>query len=484
MSGADREVKVKFTTEHDGRGADEANKTIDKTKAKADGAAGGFGRLGKAAAGFKGVMEKVNSAMAGFGLVALFQSIMRIVQAFADARKAHDDMVAAIGADNAAAGVARLKTAYEDLTKSIARTGEEVKAARENMDILIDAERRLEDAASVRREEDEVAALDKDDPLRKEKEAEIRARYGQRRAETAGRRGVEDVAMQEAELRADIARLQDNIAKRDAEIADLQSAASEYSGKAAAAMERSVAEQNKYSIFGRGRNWVGAQRKGIEQYAGYASGYSQQASGALEGVMQGERDNEADRRAVAAAEKRLAALARQREAAAAEGDNAARAAARTAEGASAGVREAAQRREREAAELERARADLERARAEKAATESRRAAMEEAKAAAAWRAQEEERQAGQARAALDAHAANPPPSGSRTRWRETLAALQAAYDREQTEANEAARALEALGEATAKGLEAVNAKASAAASRIKALEARLGRDPHGDGEAQ
>ncbi len=477
MSGADREVKVKFTTEHDGRGADEANKTIDKTKAKADGAAGGFGRLGKAATGFKGVMERVNSAMAGFGVLALVNQIMNIVKAFKEAQKAHDDMVAAIGADNAAAGVARLKAAYEDLAQSIARTGEEVTAARENMDILIDAERRLEDAASVRREEDEVAALDKDDPLRKEKEADIRARYGQRRAETAGRRGVEDVAMQEAELRADIARLRDNIAKRDAEIADLQSAASEYSGKAAAAMERSVAEQNKHSIFGRGRNWVGAQRKGIEQYAGYASGYSQQAVAALEGVMQGERDNEADRRAAAAAEKRLAALARQREAASAEGDNAARAAARAAEGASAGVYEAARRRERDAAELERARA-------EKAELERQRSRMKEEKAAAAWRAQEEERQAGQARAALDAHAANPPPSGSRTRWRETLAALQAAYDREQTEANEAARALEALGEATAKGLEAVNAKASAAASRIKALESRLGRDPHGDGEAQ
>ena len=102
---------------------------------------------------------------------------------------------------------------------------------------------------------------------------------------------------------------------------------------------------------------------------------------------------------------------------------------------------------------------------------------------AAWRAREEERQAGQARAALDAHAANPPPSGSRTRWRETLAALQAAYDREQTEANEAARALETLGEATAKTLETINAKASAAAARIKALESRLGRDPHGDREA-
>lgn len=478
MSGADREVKVKFTTEHDGRGADEANKTIDKTKAKAGEAAGGFSRLGKAATGFKGVMERVNSAMAGFGLVALFQSIMRIVQAFADARKAHDDMVAAIGADNAAAGVARLKTAYEDLTKSIARTGEEVKAARENMDILIDAERRLEDAASVRREEDEVAALDKDDPLRKEKEADIRARYGQRRAETAGRRGVEDVAMQEAELRADIARLQENIAKRDGEIADLEAAASEYSGRAAAANSRAAEESQKTDWWGRKGRWgIGWQRKDANRYAGYANQFGQQAGAALEGVMQGERDNEADRRAAAAAEKRLAALARQREAAAAEGDNAARAATRTAEGASAGVREAAQRREREAAELERARA-------EKAELERQRSRMEEEKAAAAWRAQEEERQAGQARAALDAHAANPPPSGSRTRWRETLAALQAAYDREQTEANEAARALEALGEATAESMQAVNAKASAAASRIKALEARLGRDPHGDGEAQ
>ncbi len=58
MAGrADSEVKVKFTTEHDGRGAEAANKTLEKTKQKADGAAGGFSRFGKAVSGFKSALS-------------------------------------------------------------------------------------------------------------------------------------------------------------------------------------------------------------------------------------------------------------------------------------------------------------------------------------------------------------------------------------------------------------------------------------------
>ena len=156
---ADSEIKIKVTTEHDGRGADEANKTIDKTAAKANGAAGGFSRLGKAATGFRGVMEKVSAAMSGFGVLVFVNQIMAIVKAFKEAQKAHDDMVAAIGADNAAAGVARLKTAYEDLAKSIARTGDEVALLR-----VIETQRTLiadlsATVESLRGEKEEVARL-------------------------------------------------------------------------------------------------------------------------------------------------------------------------------------------------------------------------------------------------------------------------------------------------------------------------------------
>lgn len=474
--GADSEVKVKFTTEHDGRGAEEANKTLEKTKQKADGAAGGFSRFGKAVSGFKSVMEKANSALAGFGVMALVGQIMRLVQAFKDAQEAHEDMVAAIGADNAAAAVKRLKKAYDELKESITRVSQETATVRENTDLLIDAERRLEDAALSRREEDEVAALDKDDPLRKEKEAEIRARYGQQRAETAGRRADDDMAIAEANLRADINRLHANIAERDDKIADLEEAAREYSGKAAAAQDRSLAESKKFSIFGRGRNWLGGQRKGIEQYAGYANEYNKQAGSALAGVMQGERDNDADRRAIAAAEERLKAMAAQRKAARAESDNAKTAADRTAATATADLASAARQRERD-------RADLERARREKADLDARKKQLEANKAAAAWRAQETERQARQARAALDSHASSAPSGGNKGRWRGALDSLKKNRDDTQAEAAEAARALETLGEATAKTLETINAKASAAAARIKALESRLGRDPHGDGEA-
>ncbi len=409
--------------------------------------------------------------------MVLVGQIMRLVQAFKDAQKAHEDMVAAIGADNAAAGVNRLKEAYDKLKESITRVSQEIATARENTDLLIDAERRLEDAALSRREEDEVAALDKDDPLRREKEAEIRARYGQQRAETAGRRADEDMAMADAELRADIIRLQANIAERDDKIADLEEAAREYSGKAAAAQDRSLAESKKSSIFGRGRNWLGGQRKGIEQYAGYADAYNKQASAALEGIMQGERDNEADRRAIAAAEERRKAIAAQRKATRAESDNAITAADRTAATATADLASAARQRERD-------RADLERARREKADLDARKKQIEADKAAAAWRAQEQARQAAQARAALDSHEASAHYLSRRHgQWRKTHEALKGVYDREQAEADEAARAIETFGEATAEALKTISAKASAAAARIKALESRLGRDPHGDGEA-
>jgi hypothetical protein len=471
MSGADREVKVKFTTEHDGRGADEANKTIDKTKAKA----GGFGRLGKAAAGFKGVMERVNSAMAGFGVMAVVAAVMRIVKVFEDAKAAALAAQSAWADKSMADGIKSVADAYDNLKESIAGANASARSRMETLDNLLDAERRLEDAASVRREEDEVAALDPSDPLRQEKEADIRARYGQRRAETAGKRGVEDVDRAAERMEQEIARLtgqvNDLAALRDA----FAAREAEYDARAVGKYNALVEVRRSKSLLG-SNTYFGKQAKIDAAEKDYeAAAKRAQEAGDQKAVVQ--KDINGLTAAITALTDRLSAVPVQRAAAAAEGDNAARAAARTAEGAAAGVHEAARRRERDAA-------DLERARGEKAATESRRAAMEEAKAAAAWRAREEERQAGQARAALDAHAANPPPSGSRTRWRETLAALQAAYDREQTEANEAARALEALGEATAKSMQAVNAKASAAASRIKALEARLGRDPHGDGEAQ
>lgn len=472
---ADREVKIKCTTEHDGRGADEANKTIDKTKAKADGAAGGFSRLGKAATGFKGVIERVNSAMAGFGVMAAVAAVMRIVKAFEDAKAAALAAQSAWADKSMADGIKSVADAYDNLKESIAGANAAARSRMETLDDLLDAERRLEDAASIRSEEDEVAALDPSDPLRQEKEAEIRARHGQRRAETAGRRGVEDADRAAERMEQEIARLtgqvNDLAAQRDA----FAAREAEYDARAVGKYNDLVDARRSKSLLGSNK-YFGKQAKIDAAENDYvAAAKRAQEAGGQKAAAQ--KDINGLTAAITALTERLGVVPVQREAAFAEGDNASRSAARSAEGASAGVSEAARRRERDAA-------DLERARAEQAGAESRRAAMEETKAAAAWRAREEERQAGQARAALDAHAANPPPSGSRTRWRETLAALQAAYDREQTEANEAARALEALGEATAKSMQAVNAKASAAASRIKALEARLGRDPHGDGEAQ
>ena len=324
-----KELIVSIKTRFDGKGTSEANRQLGDTKKKTEQAAGGFSSLGKSATTFKGVMEKVNQAMAGFGVLALLQNVMRLVQAFKDAKKANEDLLASITADNAAAQIEKLNAAHDAYTASIAASNAELKTSRTNMDDLISAERRLQDARLGAQEEAAVGAIDLKDPLYAEKEASVRARFGRLRAEADGRRGVEDVSRQEDLIRSEIARLEQQISGRDGLIADYKGAALEYSGRSAAATRRSVQEQNKWSIFGKGRNWVGGLRAGIEQYAGYADTYGKQASAALSGAAAAMREQEADRAAIKAAQERLAVLGKVREAAAAEGGLKAQAASRT-----------------------------------------------------------------------------------------------------------------------------------------------------------
>ena len=469
---ADSEVKVKFVTEHDGSGADAANRKLDETKGKTAAASGGFAGLGRAVTGFK---ESLTKAIAvGASMASIVQSIMTVVKAFADARKAHEDMVAAIQADNAAAGVGRLKAAYDEMKESVALVSDEITAARENMDGMLDSERRLQDAALTRREEDEVAALGKDDPLAKEKEAEIRARYGQARAETAGKRGVEDVAAQEARLREDIARREGLVREREQAAADAEAAARDYSGSAAGNNEKAAAESQKTDVWGRKGHWgLGWANKKAEQYAGYASEYNKQASGALGLSIQARKDADAERAAIKAAQDRLPVLARQREAAAAEGSVDTFKASRAASGAHEDLSRAAAERERDARDLERARRD-------KAQAEERKRGLEGGMPAAAGRAETESQEAWRARNALEMHGQNRPANGGGRKWADTQRALQAAWEKEQSEADAAARAAETLGEATAKSMQTLNAKLSAAAAKIKTFEAKLNQDARGD----
>ncbi len=478
MSGrADSEIKVKFVTEHDGSGADQASRGLDKVKSKAGESAGGFGRLGKAVASFQGAMGRVNALMSAFGVIAVIQKIVELVQAFRAAIRAKADLDASINSDNAKAGVERLKAAYDDLRASIAAADRATADARATTDLLVEAERRLQDAALTRREEDEVAAISRDDPLAAEKEKAVRARYAKTRAESASSRGVDDASAAEARQREDIAAAEARIAERETLIRDMEQKARETLARAASANERSAASSRKTDIWGRRGRWgFGWQREESEQYAGYAEKFRQQGSAALDASIRARKDNEADLAAVAASRARLAALARSREAAAAEGANVQAAAGRASASADTDLSDARDRRARDAARLDRARADA-------SAAGGQKAALDSDLAASRARSAKEADDAWRARNAYEAHAASRGANPSK-KWEEALRQLADARDREEAEAAAAARQLTLLGEATAKHMKEINDRAASAERLVKSLSSKLTRDPYGDAEAQ
>jgi hypothetical protein len=312
-----KDLVIAIKTRFAGKGTADAQKQLDATARKAQevekktvAASGAFGKLSNATTSFKGALEKVNSAMAGFGALALLNQVASLVKAIVEARRKQEELVKSIAFDNAAAGLAGLTAAYTALKDGIAAANSETQDLRASTELLLEAERRLQDAKLSSREEEELATLDPGDSLYAEKEAEIRARYGRTRAGLSSGRNEEDVARQREALQQDIQRLKAQAAQRDQVIAEFQSDARLYSGRAAKARDASVAAQNRANWFtGRkGETWLGKQAPEIDQYAGYSANWSAKAAEALSGMAGAMKDRSADDAAIQRAEAKLRAL--------------------------------------------------------------------------------------------------------------------------------------------------------------------------------
>lgn len=278
-------IQIKITTDADLGG-------LDKAKEKAAGATGAVENLSKSTKGFSSAMSAVNQALAGFGVLTLITKIGEVIKAIQDAKKAHEDLVANIGADNAAVAVKRLRDEYNNLKTAIAQANTEIDRTRQNSDDLTAAQRRLADATLAAQEESAVAA----DP---ERESIIRAQYGERRAATAAQRSAADSAQDEQRIDDDIRRKEAEIAQREERIKEFMASGQEYSGRAAQAQERSVAEANRRGASGlRGRGFLGKQFESIERYAGYASGFMSQAGAAFESAKSLQQEQQVDQAAL------------------------------------------------------------------------------------------------------------------------------------------------------------------------------------------
>ncbi len=347
MADNSDKVQIKITTDADLSGLDEA-------KTKSADATGAVANLSKSTKGFASVMRSVNGALAGFGVLTLVSKIAEVIKAIQGAKKAHADLVANIGADNAAVAVKGLRDNYNQLKTAIAEANAEIDRTRQNSDDLTAAQRRLADASLAAAEEAAVAA----DPSR---ESIIRAQYGERRAATAGQRSAADSAQAAQRLEEDIQRKEADIAQREEQIKEFMASGQEFSGRAAQAQERSVAEANRRGWSGlRGRGFLGKQFDSIERYAGYAGAYMSQAGAAFESAKSLQQEQQVDQAALEALRQRRPVLQAQATATQAESSLATGQAARRTSAAIDDAEEEKIRKEREAAAVQSRRDDIQR----------------------------------------------------------------------------------------------------------------------------
>jgi len=475
--GPDSELKIKITTDHDGKGADAAGKAVDKTKRKADEASGAFGKMGQAA---RNASRMIRMAMGAMGFVAVIHAIDGLIKKWHAVKEAQEDALNKMNTEGAVKLIDGIAAAYDRLAQSIADAKRETDALRANTDDLLAAERRIEDARLARREEDEVAAIAPDDPLRGEKEKAVRARYAAIRTETSGKREAEDIEAQRKRVEEDIARIEGGIANREKLAGYARKHAAEAARRSYAHNENAVAAENQTNWLGMmGRDWLFRKNTDIERYQGYAKEEQGVSEKARAEAKKYEEQNSADRAEAARLKERLPVLDRQREAAAASAETSGAVAGRESAGADRGLKEAAARRDREAADAERARRDNER-------LEARKKAVEDEKAQGKWREQEADREAFRAQKELDAHDANRPRRGSDKRWRDDRAPLQGSADKAAAAATEVKNANQLQGEALEETLRDIARQMSANTSVIKAYDRKIkaaGADTFGDGEA-
>jgi hypothetical protein len=486
---ADREVKIGFTTEHDGRGADEANKKIDETKKKAGEAAGGFGKLGQSITLVKGVMEKVNAVFMGLGIIGVITTAVNLVRQLHEWINKSKTRTAELAEEAKKAAevkaVEALSDQYKRLSDNIKLARDAAEDMRKISDIHLGNMRGLEDAQSALDEDNEIGEVKKDDPDKAVKEDAIRKKYARRRALTAVSRKKEDLVFDRQELLADAAAAEAEAEERESALSDDDALADKTRRRLA--MERQRSNAKKPSRLKLAVSTAGlAGRLASEALPDMVDDVEVQDKARKEIPVLEERLKKLED-GIAAKEGEIAAARRKAEsgrktAAALGGGFEALSVAQKFEDKSGrrGMSEAQDAIDKAAAERERERRDLEQARRDKAAAEARKGHLEAGLSAAKGAADTESQEAWRARNALDAHESSRPSGGGGKKYADAGRALQAAWEREQAEANAAVRAAETLGEATAKSMETVNGILSKSASRIKAIEAKFNKDAYGD----
>ena len=197
---AEETYTTKLKIEADTKGADQAAAAYEKSgraaKKASEESKKGFEGLKKSIEGTSRAAEIFNKVLSGFGFIGIFTMIVGIVDKLrnsfgattAEAKKFAEE--ARKAADTAR--VEKLADAWKKLEDQISNTSAAQSRANELEDMQRDNARKLEDDQAELSKQQELAALDPNDPLYEKKKAQIEARHGAAAAKRSVARRQED----------------------------------------------------------------------------------------------------------------------------------------------------------------------------------------------------------------------------------------------------------------------------------------------------
>ena len=191
---------TKLKIEADTKGADQAAAAYEKSgraaKKASEESKKGFEGLKKSIEGTSRAAEIFNKVLSGFGFIGIFTMVVGIVDKLrnsfgattAEAKKFAEE--ARKAADTAR--VEKLADAWKKLEDQISNTSAAQSRANELEDMQRDNARKLEDDQAELSKQQELAALDPNDPLYEKKKAQIEARHSAAAAKRSVARRQED----------------------------------------------------------------------------------------------------------------------------------------------------------------------------------------------------------------------------------------------------------------------------------------------------
>lgn len=255
---------ITIKTVADTSGADKTAQAHDKVAAAAKRSAAETARsaqtAGQAIERASSAVGKFRAVLTGLGVAGVFTgligSIKAVVESFGKAQAEAEKYAKAQKEAAADKEVNALAEAYAKLAKAI---GDAASANERQFAILeksVAAQRELEDAQDRAAEQQELAAVDPNDPAAAEKRAAIQAKYAGRASVRAANRGEQDIQRRAAALESQATGLFEGAAKNRLSANEDQAMIDRLEQEREAALARSVSENGSdattsFSMFGK-----------------------------------------------------------------------------------------------------------------------------------------------------------------------------------------------------------------------------------------